>query len=98
MTQSRQRTQWILYIVRCADDSLYTGITNDLSRRIEEHNSKRKSAKYTRSRQPVRLVYQETCDSRSAALKREIAIKKLTRRLKEVLISQHPAGDMPTAI
>ena len=87
VSQDKQQKQWLLYMVRCADDSLYTGITNDLQRRIEEHNSNRKSAKYTRSRQPVTLVYQEECSSRSAALKREIAVKKMDKQQKERLIS-----------
>ncbi len=80
---------WFVYIVRCADDSLYTGITKDVDRRIQEHNEGDKlAAKYTRARRPVILVYKETCDSRSAATKREIEIKLLSRRDKDVLLSQ----------
>ncbi len=75
---------WFVYIVRCADDSLYTGITKDVDRRIQEHNEGDKlAAKYTRARRPVVLVYQETCESRSVATKREIEIKKLSREEKE---------------
>ena len=75
---------WFVYIVRCADDSLYTGITKDVNRRIQEHNEGDKlAAKYTRARRPVVLVYQETCESRSVATKREIEIKKLSREEKE---------------
>jgi len=75
---------WFVYIVRCADDSLYTGITKDVDRRIQEHNEGDKlAAKYTRARRPVVLVYQETCESRSVATKREIEIKKLSRDEKE---------------
>ncbi len=75
---------WFVYIVRCADDSLYTGITKDVDRRIHEHNSDNKlGAKYTRARLPVVLVYQETCESRSVATKREIEIKQLSRAEKE---------------
>jgi len=75
---------WFVYIVRCADDSLYTGITKDVDRRIQEHNEGDKlAAKYTRARRPVVLAYQETCESRSVATKREIEIKKLSREEKE---------------
>ena len=78
---------WYVYILRCADDSLYTGITRDIRRRVEEHNSGEKTAAaYTRSRRPVDLVYQETCDTRSAATKREYTIKQLSRQQKEALI------------
>ena len=78
---------WFIYIVRCGDSTLYTGITTDLTRRITEHNSTNKSAaKYTRTRSPVILVYAEEASSRSEALKREAAIKRLTRRGKESLL------------
>lgn len=78
---------WFVYIVRCADDSLYTGITKDVDRRIQEHNEGDKlAAKYTRARRPVILVYQETCESRSVATKREIEIKQLSREEKEELL------------
>ena len=76
---------WFVYILRCADDTLYTGITNDLTRRLEKHNAGTAS-RYTRSRLPVALVYQEVQASRSDALKRELAIKALSRRQKEELI------------
>ena len=80
---------WFVYIVRCADDSLYTGITKDVDRRIQEHNEGDKlAAKYTRARRPVVLVYQETCESRSAATKREIEIKLLSRTEKKHLLSR----------
>ncbi len=77
--------RWIVYILRCGDGSLYTGITNDLSRRYEQHNDGTAS-RYTRSRLPVALVYQEAQDSRRVALKRELAIKAMTRKAKETLI------------
>jgi putative endonuclease len=73
---------WYLYVVRCADDSLYTGVTTDVSRRIHEHNNTSKAAKYTRSRRPVKLVYTEEHHDRSAAQKAEAALKKLTRSQK----------------
>ena len=79
--------RWVVYMVRCADDSLYTGITTDLSRRLQEHNhSKSPSAKYTRTRRPITLAYQENLDTRSEAAKRENEIKALTRKEKENLI------------
>lgn len=77
---------WV-YIARCADGTLYTGMTTDTARREEEHNSG-KGAKYTRSRRPVRLVYREECADKSAALKRECAIKKLTRKEKLRLLGE----------
>ncbi len=76
---------WYVYIVSCADESLYTGIALDIEARIASHNAGR-GARYTRSRLPVRLVYSETAASRSAALRREHAIKRLTRRQKQRLI------------
>ena len=72
---------WKVYILRCADDSLYTGITTDIARRVAEHNCG-KGAKYTRSRRPVELVYQEACDDHSHALRRELEIKALPRAAK----------------
>lgn len=75
------RPPWIVYILRCSDGSLYTGITNDLPKRLEAHAAG-KASKYTRSRLPVKLVYGEPQRSQSAALKREAAIKKLPRRAK----------------
>lgn len=78
------KSTWIVYILLCADETLYTGITNDLSARIERHKAG-KGAKYTRGRSPERVVYQEDCGSRSVALKRERAIKKLPRAAKLAL-------------
>jgi len=77
--------QWYVYILRCADDTLYTGMTDDVIRRTEVHNSG-KGAKYTRGRTPVAVVYTEECESYSSALKREYAIKQLTRQQKMDLI------------
>jgi predicted GIY-YIG superfamily endonuclease len=76
---------WFVYMVRCADDSLYTGITNDLNRRCRQHNDGTAS-RYTRGRCPVKLVYQEVQSSRSLALKREAAVKALSRKRKESMI------------
>lgn len=79
---------WTIYIVRCSDDTLYTGIARDAVRRVGEHNAgKALAANYTRGRRPVVLVYQETAETRSEALKREYAIKQLTRQEKEILIA-----------
>ena len=76
---------WFVYILRCVDGTLYTGITKDLARRCQQHNAGTAS-RYTRSRRPVKLVYQEPQRSQSLALKREVAIKKLTRRQKLAMI------------
>lgn len=83
--------QWCLYIVECADGTLYTGITNDLAKRLEAHN-RGTAARYTRVRRPVHLRYQEAQTDRSAASKREAAVKKLSRSGKELLIDQAPTG------
>ena len=84
-------TDWMVYIVRCADGSLYTGISVEVSRRVEEHNaSDQLGARYTRSRRPVELVYRESVDSRSAAVRREREIKRLTRQKKEALVASSP--------
>ena len=77
---------WYLYILRCADDTLYTGITTDVEKRLEAHRTG-KGAKYTRGRAPLELVYRETCGSHSDALKRELEIKKLSRAEKQKLIA-----------
>ena len=77
-----------MYILKCADNTLYTGITVDVERRLKEHNHDDKlAAKYTRVRRPVNLVYQETHKSRALAAKREAEIKKLKRLDKELLYS-----------
>ncbi|MCK9473698.1 GIY-YIG nuclease family protein [Sulfurimonas sp.] len=81
-----QKSLWYIYILKCSDDSLYTGITTDLNRRVEEHNNSLKGAKYTRSRRPVELVYFESCRDKSSATSRELGIKKLTRAKKLELI------------
>ena len=72
---------WKVYMLRCGDGSLYTGITTDVERRIAEHRSG-KGAKYTRGRAPLELVYREECGDHSAALKREAEIKKMSREEK----------------
>ena len=79
-------SSWKIYIVECSDGSFYTGITTDIDRRILEHNFSFKAAKYTRSRRPVRLVYEESASNRSEASKREYSIKRLKRKNKSSLI------------
>ena len=75
---------WYLYILRCGDGSLYTGITTDVSRRLEAHR-RGKGAKYTRGRGPLELVYQQLCGTHSDALRRELEVKALSRTQKEAL-------------
>ena len=79
--------KWCVYILRCKDDTLYTGATDDFEKRLAAHRSG-KGAKYTRGRAPLEPVYLEECTDMSAALKREYAIKQLTRAQKLALISR----------
>ena len=79
---------WYLYILRCGDGTLYTGITTNVEKRLEQHRSG-KGAKYTRGRQPLELVYREECEDHSAALKREYEIKKMPRYAKMRLITKN---------
>ena len=81
-------TQWYVYILRCSDNSLYTGVTTDCERRLHEHNHTARGAKYTRARRPVELAYSEAAESRSAAQQREAQIKRLTPRQKAELVAQ----------
>ena len=83
----RSGNKWFVYLLRCGDGTLYTGITKDVARRCEQHNAGTAS-RYTRSRLPVALVYREAQPSRSLALKREAAIKAMSRPEKESLIRQ----------
>lgn len=78
--------KWVCYLLRCADDTLYCGITNDLEKRLAAHNAGI-AAKYTRTRMPVEMVFVEDCADRSAALKRELQIKGLKRPDKLALIA-----------
>jgi putative endonuclease len=84
-----EKTSWYVYMLRCSDKSFYTGITNNVAKRLKEHNTGT-GAKYTRGRRPVALVYRERRASRSSALKREAQIKKLKRPNKEKLIRGFP--------
>ncbi|MCU4753987.1 GIY-YIG nuclease family protein [Halobacteria archaeon AArc-curdl1] len=80
----------VVYVLECADGSLYTGYTTDLERRVDEHN-RGVGAKYTRGRTPVEVVYSERYESKSAAMSREYAIKQLTRAQKERLVGLEEA-------
>ncbi|WP_294954817.1 GIY-YIG nuclease family protein [Sulfurovum sp.] len=79
---------YYLYMLECADGTLYTGIATDLERRLEEHNSSPRGAKYTRARRPVKLVYTETYKDRSSASKREYEIKKKMNREEKLRLFQ----------
>ena len=79
--------KWYVYILRCLDDTLYTGITNNIERRLKAHNAGTAS-KYTRSRRPVTMIYQEEAETKGDALRRELAIKTMTRSQKQSLIEQ----------
>ena len=79
---------WYLYVVRCRDDSLYTGITVDVERRVHEHNTSRRGAKYTRSKRPVTLIYSEALSDRSSAQKRENSFKRLSRNDKIIFLRE----------
>ena len=83
------KTAWYVYMVRCADQTLYTGISTDVARRVLEHNQSPKAAAYTRSRRPVELVYVEQCADRPAALRREHTIRQLTAQAKKNLIKNN---------
>ncbi|MGR9013431.1 MAG: GIY-YIG nuclease family protein [Gammaproteobacteria bacterium] len=87
---------WQVYIILCSDDTLYTGISNDVARRFNQH-ADRQGAKYFRGRQPKQLVYVETGHDRSSASKREIVIKKLPRLEKLLLLASdtNKVGDFP---
>ena len=87
MTNEKERAvSWIVYMLECADTSLYTGITKNLDRRLAEHAAG-KGAKYTKGRGPFRLVYSETCQGRAEASRRETAIKSMGRGKKLLLFS-----------
>lgn len=81
--------QWYVYLLRCNDNSLYCGVTTDLSRRVNEHNTSVKGAKYTKVRRPVSLVYSTLAEDRSSACKLEAEIKKLAKAKKELLVANH---------
>lgn len=82
------RRGWIVYILRCADDTLYTGITTDLEARLKKHGEGR-GARYTKGREPYKIVFSEQHPDKSSAAKRESVIKKMTRSQKLALIKQY---------
>jgi predicted GIY-YIG superfamily endonuclease len=88
LSLNSEAKSWFVYIVRCSDNSLYTGIAIDVEARVTQHN-KGKGAKYTRSRSPVELVYTERLNQKGDALRREIVIKKLSSQQKRKLVSDH---------
>ena len=94
LPRRRSSSRWLVYLLRCADGSLYTGITNDLAKRLLAHAAGRAS-KYTRSRLPVALAASEPQKSKSAALKREMAIKRLPRAEKELLVAGPKPAPQP---
>ena len=79
---------WYLYVVLCNDDTLYTGVTTDITRRIYEHNTTHRGAKYTKSRRPVKLVHCQSFNDRSTAQKAEYNFKQLTRKQKFGVINE----------
>jgi len=93
LKKRKSTSAWAVYILRCADGSLYTGITRNVARRVEEHNSNGLlAARYTRARRPVALVYQEPAATRSAAGKREYQIKRMARSDKQELVDDKDKG------
>jgi putative endonuclease len=93
MSDEEDVVHWLVYMLECADKTLYTGITNDLDRRLAEHAAG-KGAKYTKGRGPFRLVYRETCQNRAEASRRETAIKLLDRTKKRQLCMGSSTGRM----
>ena len=92
MNLNSDTKSWFVYIVRCSDSSLYTGIAIDVEARITQHN-KGKGAKYTRSRCPVELVYTERLSEKGDALRREIQIKKMSPQQKRKLVTHRPLNE-----
>lgn len=86
---------WFVYLLRCADGTLYAGITTDITRRVEEHNNGKAGAKYTRARRPVLLVWQQEVTDRSAASRCEHLLRTLTKAQKEALVSGREALVLP---
>ncbi|MBS4769568.1 GIY-YIG nuclease family protein [Carnobacteriaceae bacterium zg-ZUI240] len=84
------------YVLRCADNTYYAGYTTDVMRREQEHNSKSKGAKYTRFRQPVKMIYYEVFETRAQATQAEAKFKKLTRQQKEVYLNRATTKEFPT--
>ena len=94
--KAKSREKWFLYILQCCDGSFYTGITNDLERRLKMHQNG-KASRYTRTRRPVEMLYQEKCGNRSQALIRECEVKEWPRAKKKALITRTAEGGRCTA-
>ena len=88
MTLLTVEKKWYVYILLCSDGTYYTGVTTDLNRRLEEHNTSSRGAKYTKSRRPVRLIYFSEYDNRSSAQRAEYRLKKRSKQQKEQIINQ----------
>tara|TARA_R110000796_G_scaffold99266_1_gene207296 strand:- start:6 stop:257 length:252 start_codon:yes stop_codon:yes gene_type:complete len=80
--------KWFLYVLQCADGSYYTGVTTDAERRVNEHNTSKRGAKYTKTRRPVVIIYLSEYESRSSAQKAEYKFKQLTRKQKEEIVNE----------
>ena len=92
-TDAGQDAPWQVYLMQCADQSLYVGVTTDLDRRLQQHNGQLAGgARYTKARRPVALVWSEACDSRSEAQQREYALRRLSREQKLALIAGAEEG------
>ena len=87
--------RWYVYLLRCADGSLYCGMTKDVAARVQVHNEGKRGAIYTRTRRPVRAVYVESLFTRERAMQRELQIKALTKTQKEALVQQTPRTARP---
>lgn len=81
-------TRWFVYMVRCADNTLYTGVTTDIERRLHEHNGSARGARYTRARRPVTMVWQEESENRAAACRREYEVRNFDRLKKLDLLAE----------
>ena len=93
-TDAEQDSLWQVYLLQCADSSLYAGVTTDLARRIQQHNGQLAGgARYTQARRPVALVWSEACDSRSDAQQREHALRRLSREQKLAIIAGAEEGE-----
>lgn len=91
------RMPFFVYILKCADKSLYTGYTTDLERRVTQHNTDKRGARYTKARRPVTLVYSEKYNTLSKALRRESEIKHWPRKRKLILIDKRTGGKIKTS-
>ena len=88
-----REAEWRVYLLQCADESLYAGVTTDINRRLQQHNGLLPGgARYTRGRRPAKVVWSEVCGSKSEALQREAAVRRLSRRQKQALIAASEGG------